>query len=593
VSTAAAVTLGVIAVALVLMMVNVAAPDLVLLGAVVVLAALGVVAPADAFAGFANAGVLTVAALFVVAAGLRETGAVAVFATGVLGRPRTDRGALLRLVPPVVVASAFLNNTTIVAALLPAVSDWARRVGVSPSRLLLPLSFAAILGGTGTLIGTSTNLVVAGMVHELAPSNPGLQPLGLFDITPVGVVVASVGGAMLVLLAPWLLPDRRPVVSTQHDPREYTMELLLAPGSRLAGRSVEAAGLRQLPGAFLMEIVRDGLVLPAVDAHETLRAGDRLVFVGEVDAMVELQRMPGLAAAPDQVFKLRGDRLGRRIVEAVVSPRHPLVGRSIAEGSFRGRYHAVVIAVARAGVRVRGRVGDIVLEAGDVLLLEAGDDFLVEQRSRSDFFLVGPVEGATPPRFHRAGVAGLVLASLVLAITVDLLPTVTASMLAAGAMLLTGCVTPPEARRSLDLSVLIAIASAFGLGHAMQSTGLADALAQLATGLGVSRPLVALVVVYVLTTLLTEVITNNAAAVLCLPVALSLADSVGARPMAFVVVVMFAASASFLSPIGYQTNLMVFNAGGYRPLDYLRLGLPLSVVAAATTIGMVCLIWPM
>ena len=589
---AAILTLAVILGALALMMANITSPDLILMGGVVILATAGVLTPAEAFAGFSNPGMLTVAALFVVAAGLRETGAVQAATSRLLGRPSTTRGALVRLVSPVVLASAFLNNTTIVATLLPAVHDWSRRIQLAPGRLLMPLSFAAILGGTCTLIGTSTNLVVAGLVIDLAPSTPGLHELGMFEITPLGIAVALAGGVLLVLAGPLLLPDRRPPVSSHDDPRRYTMELLVPPGSRLAGRSVEDAGLRHLPGAFLMEIVRGEEVLAVVDHQQHLLEGDRLVFVGDVSAMVDLQRTPGLAAAPDQVFKLAGDRARRRIVEAVVSSRNALVGRTIREGGFRRRYDAVVIAVARAGERVGGRIGDIVLEPGDVLLLEAGESFVDEHRSRSDFVLASSVEGASPPRTERALRAGLILLVLVLAITLEWLSTVTAAFLGAGAMLLGRCCTLEEARRALDLTVLVAIAAAFGLGQAMQNTGLDRAVAELAITVGADSPLAALVAVYLVTTLLTEVITNNAAAVLAMPIALALAEQLGVSPMGYIIAVMMAASASFLTPIGYQTNLMVFNAGGYKPTDYLRLGLPLSAVCAVVTVVLIPVFWP-
>lgn len=590
---AAIITLAVVVTALVLMMANIGSPDLVLLGAVVVLAGAGILTPEQAFVGFANPGMLTVAALFVVAAGLRETGAVAAITQNLLGRPKTERRALARMVLPVVAASSFLNNTTIVATLLPAVHDWGRRINVAPGRLLLPLSFASILGGTCTLIGTSTNLVVAGLVAELAPTHEGLEPLGMFDVTPVGLVVASVGSLLLIGLGPLLLPDRRSPVSALDDPREYTMELLVPAGSRLAGQTVEDAGLRHLPGAFLMEIQRPDRVIAAVDAHVPLRAHDRLVFVGDIEAMVDLQRLPGLAAAPDQVFKLRGDRLERCIVEAVVSSRNPLVGRSIRDGAFRSRYQAVVIGVARYGERLAGRIGDIVLHAGDVLLLEAHEDFVAHHRSRRDFVLVSSVEGARPPRFERAWVAAAILAVLVTTITFDWLSTVVAAFLGAGAMVVTRCATLEEARRSLDLTVLVAIASAFGLGKAMQVTGLDQSFADVAVWLGASSPFLALVAIYVLTAVLTELVTNNAAAVLAIPMAISLAERVDAAPMGFVIAVMVAASASFLSPIGYQTNLMVFNAGGYKPLDYPRLGLPMSLAAAIVTLTVVPMLWPL
>jgi di/tricarboxylate transporter len=592
-SFAAGFTLLVIGLVLAGLLLNVAPPDLLLLAALVVLLAGGVLTPADAFVGFANTGMLTVAALFVVAAGLRETGAISLMTTTLLGRPKTARGGMLRLVAPVISGSAFLNNTTIVAALMPAVLEWARRIQVPASRLLLPLSYASILGGVCTLIGTSTNLVVAGLVEDALGETAGLHSVGFFEVGWVGVPVALAGSAVVVVFGPWLLPDRRPAVSLADDPRHYTMEVLVPPDSRLAGQSIEKAGLRSLPGAFLMEIVRGGEVLPVVDAKERVEADDRLIFVGDVDAMVDLQRFPGLAAAPDQVFKLAGERHSRVLAEAVVAERNPSVGLSIREAGFRQRYRSVVIAVARAGERLPGRIGDIVLRTGDVLLLETQPDFVVEQRSRGDFYLVSQVDGARPPRLEKAGMALGILGAVVLAATLELVPTVVSAFVGAGAMLLTRCCTHDEARRSLDLPVLVSIAAAFGLGRAMQVSGLDAALASGAVELGASSPLVALIVVYFVTAALTELVTNNAAAVLAFPLAISVAERLDAQPMPFVFTVMIAASASFLTPIGYQTNLMVMGPGGYRPSDYLRLGLPLAAVTAVVTLTVVPLIWPL
>jgi di/tricarboxylate transporter len=593
VTTAAILSLVVIVAVLLLMMMDVASPDILMVGGVIVLTSAGVIGPNEAFAGFSNTGMLTVAALFIVASGLRETGAVTMLTSRMLGRPKTTSAALIRLVPPVIAASSFLNNTTIVATLLPAVQDWGRRINISPGQLLMPLSFATILGGTCTLIGTSTNLVVAGLVTELAPSTPGLHELGMFEITPLGFLVALAGGTCLIVLGPWLLPDRRAPVSRTDDPREYTIELLVPADSRLAGRTVEEAGLRHLPGTYLMEIVRGGEVLPAIEARQRLHAGDRLVFVGDVDAMVDLHRFPGLAAAPDQVFKLTGGREERHIVEAVVSPRNPILGLSIREGEFRKRYHSVVIAVARAGERVAGRIGDIVLCAGDVLLLEAPPGFVAEHKSRNDFYLASSVEGATPPRFERAWLATLILAAFVIVSATESMPTVTAAFYAAGAMVLTRCCTIEEARKSLDLTVLVAIGASFGLGEALQVTGLAASLAEFVVHAGADTPMLGLVVVYLVAAVLTELVTNNAAAVLTVPIAVALADQLDAQPMGYVIAVMFAASASFLTPIGYQTNMMVYNAGGYKPVDYPRLGLPLSVTAAAVTLTTIPWLWPL
>jgi di/tricarboxylate transporter len=589
---AAGFTLFVILMALVLMMANLAQPDVALLGGVVLLTVAGILSPAQAASGFGNTGMLTVGALFVVAAGLRDTGAVDAVTHRLLGRPRSERLAILRLTAPTVLASAFLNNTTIVATLMPAVAQWSRRTGIPASRLLMPLSFAAILGGTCTLIGTSTNLIVSGMVAELAPGLDGLEPFGLFDITPVGLAVAGVGVLLLVALGPLLLPDRRAAVSTADDPREYVLEMLVPVGSPLDDQTIESIGLQHMPGAYLMELVREGRVNAVVDPTRRLRVGDRLVFVAGVEAVLDLQRSPGLVVAPDQVFKLEGQRHERQIVEAVVSDRNPLIGQSIRGGGFRNRYQAVVIAVARSGERLLGRIGDIVLHQGDVLLLEAHPSFMGEQRTRTDFYLVSQIEGANPRRTDRAAVALAILAALILSVSLDLVDTSTAAFCAALMVVLTRCCTLEAARRSIDLQVLVAIASSIGLGRAMQETGLDTMIAGLAIDAGADNPFAALVVVYLFTTLLTEVVTNNAAAVLMVPIGLSLAAQLDASPMGYMVAVMFAASASFLSPIGYQTNLMVFGPGGYKPLDYPRLGLPLAIAVGLTTLFLIPTFWP-
>lgn len=590
---AAMLTLVGIAFAFVIMMLGKTTPDIALLGLLVLFTTVGIVEPELAFSGFSNTGMLTIAGLFIVASGIRETGVLNQISARIFGRPQSERGALLRLIAPTVLASAFLNNTTIVATLMPVVSDWSKRIQIPISKLLMPLSFASILGGMCTLIGTSTNLVVAGLVEDLKGAHPQLQSIGMFDITPVAIVVVCVGSVVLLLLAPLLLVNRKPPISTSDDPKEYTMELLVPAGSSLHNTTIEQAGLRHLPNAFLMDIIRGTEILSAVDATSTLKENDRLIFVGDIDAMVDLQRYPGLAAAPDQIYKLNGPRLRREIIEAVVSKRNPYIGKTIRETGFRTHYQAVIIAVARSNQRVEGRIGDIVLEPGDVLLLEAPNDFLKAQRNRNDFILVSSIQGAKPPRFDRAGIAGIILLALVSSVALNVLPPVTATFLAAGAMILTKCCTMMEARNALDLSVLVTIASAFGLGVTVSSTQLDVWIAEQLFSSGIQSPFIALVSIYILTFILTELITNSAAAVLTVPIGIALAEQVGASPMPFVFSIMIAASSSFLTPIGYQTNLMVLNAGGYHPLDYTKLGIPLTIIVAVISLITIPIVWPL
>jgi di/tricarboxylate transporter len=585
-SAGALLTLVAILVALALMISDKATPDVALLGALVSLAVLGVVTPTEALAGFANHGMLTVAGLFVIADGLDRTGAVERLASRVLGRPRTARQALARMVPPVILSSAVLNNTAVVAAMLPAVRDWSRRMGIAPSRVLMALSFGSILGGTCTLIGTSTNLVVAGLVQDALGEHAGLFVPGFFDITPLGVPVALCGGLVLVLLGPLLLPDRGGDLDGAASGRDLTAELVVA-GPPIAGRTIEEAGLRHLPGMFVAEVIRGDHVIPAVAGDLLLETGDQLVFVGDIHRVAEIRRMPGLDAPKAERFDpRRGDRL---LAQVVVSQRSPLVGRSLRESKFRAHYHAVVLAVSSAGERVRGRLGDHVFHAGDLLLVEAQREFLTEEHRR-DFTVISRLD-ATPPRRHRSSSALAILLVVIVALALGASPPVVA-FAGAGAMVLLRCLSVAEGRDALDLQVLVAIAAALGLGSAMRETGLDTWVVGLAVGAGIAHPWVALVLLYVMTAVVTEVVTNNAAAALAVPIGLALAEQLGVSPMPYVFTVTMAASASFLTPIGYQTNLMVYGPGGYRSVDFLRAGLPLALVSATVTCILVPFLWP-
>jgi di/tricarboxylate transporter len=580
--------LGVVGLVIGLLALTRFAADVVLVAGVTLLLLTGVLTPAEALSGLSNEGMVTVAVLYVVAAGLRETGAIGWLVQGVLGRPRNLSRAQVRLMAPVASISAFLNNTPVVAMFLPAVIDWARQNRLPVSKLLIPLSYAAILGGTCTLIGTSTNLVVSGLMT----SHEHLPRLAMFDVTWVGLPAALAGMAYLVFLGRWLLPDRRPVMSDLDDPREYTVEMLVEPGSPLVGKTIEEAGLRHLPGMYLVEVERDGEVLPAIGPHQRLRGHDRLVFAGVVESVLDLQRFRGLVPASDQVFKLGVPRPERCLTEAVVSDSCPLAGKSIRDGRFRNVYNAAVIAVARNGERVRGKIGDIVLRAGDTLLLEADPGFADRQRNSRDFFLVSRLPNSRPLRQDRALVAVAILAGMVLAATLEWLSMLQAAMLAAGLMIVTRCINGAGARGAVDWEVLITIAASFGLGHALETTGAARFIAESLIQLAEGDPWVTLAVVYLVTMLFTELITNNAAAVLVFPIALSTSQTLEVSFMPFAICIMMAASASFSTPIGYQTNLMVYGPGGYRFTDYFKVGIPLNLLLAAVTITLAPLIWP-
>ena len=564
------------------------APELILMGGLAALLLSGVLTPDQALGGFANQGMITVALMYVVVAGIRETGGVDLLVQHVLGRPKSLRGALLRLTVPVSAISAFMNNTPLVAVFLPAVLTWAKRLQLSPSKLLIPLSYAGVIGGTITLIGTSTNLIVNGL---LVGANRG--HLGLFDLARVGIPCSVLGVFYLWLVAPRFLPERKPASAVFENPKEYTVEMRVDGHGPLVGKSIEDAGLRHLQALYLVEIGRGDEVLAAVGPYERLQAEDRLVFAGVSDSVVELQRIKGLVPSIDAAFNLEDRRHRERVlVEAVVSPQCALVGKTIKEGRFRMVYGGSVIAVARNGQRIAGKLGRVRLEAADTLLLDVRPPFLERHRHSNDFLLISQVSDYIPIRHERAGLAWLILLAVVASATFEWLTMFKAAMLGAAAMLLTGCCSVSEARKSLDGQVLLTIAASFGLGKALEVSGAATAIAHGFLGLAGTDPWPVLVLFYVLTVVLTELLSNNSVAVLMFPLALALADKLGVSFWPFVIAVMIGASMGFSTPIGYQTNLMVYGPGGYHFRDFLLFGIPLSILMGIVALTIIPMVWP-
>ncbi len=536
---------------------------------------------------FGSPGLITVGLLFVVVAGLVQTGAMSILTEPFLGRPKTVLSAQLRLLFPVTTMSAFLNNTPIVAMFMPVCDDICKKANISPSKLFMPMAFAATFGGVCTIIGTSTNIVV-----NLALKSSGREPFGMWEITWVGLPCAIAGVIYMITLSRWLLPDRKPAISLSDDPRQYTVEMEVEAGGPLEGKSIEQAGLRHLPGLFLVEIERGRDLIPAVSPKERLQANDRLVFVGIVESVVDLRKMRGLRPATNQVFKLDTPDTHRSLIEAVVSNRCPLVGKNIREGRFRSTYDAAVIAVGRGGQRIPGKIGDIVLQPGDTLLLEAHQDFVRQQRNSNHFFLVSSVENSTPMRHRKAWTALTILGVMILASSVAEIDILAAALVAGLAMLITRCVTGTEARQAIDYPVLITIGAAAGIAKAIESTGLALFLTDAMVSWGGDSPWMQLAIIYGVTMVLTELITNNAAAQLMFPLAMATVTRLNVNYMPFAAAIMIAASMGFATPFGYQTNLMVYGPGGYKFSDYLRVGIPLDLVMMAVTVTLAPLVWP-
>ncbi|MFQ5948927.1 MAG: SLC13 family permease, partial [Acidimicrobiia bacterium] len=567
-------TLAVAALAVLVMARDLVPPAAAVFSATVVLLVAGVVTPAQAFSGFSNPAPVTVAALYVLAGAVEKTGALTPLVATALGDGRDGRRSLARIMVPTAGASAFLNNTPIVAMLVPAVTGWADRNDKSVSRYLMPLSFAAILGGTVTVIGTSTNVVVSGLLEA-----SDRDPIRFFEMSKVGLPLAVVGIAVILFLSPKALPVRRAARrNLDENVREFVVDMVVEQRGPLDGVSVEEGGLRHLRGVFLVQLERARQLIAPVAPSTELRGDDRLRFVGDVNLVVDLHNTRGLVpAVEDQLEGFDTSRLA--FFEAVVGAASPLVGRTLQGIRFRGRYQAAVVAIHRAGQRIEAKLGEVPLRLGDTLLVLADPGFRSRWSDRGDFLLISRLGDAEPARSGKARVVALVGGAVILAAALDVLSILEASLLGALAVVVLGVLTPGEARSAVNLDVLVVIASSFGLGAAIETTGLAERLADgLTTGLEGLGPTAVLLGVVLATVALTELITNNAAAVLVFPIAVSAAAALGSDPRGFAIAVALASSASFLTPIGYQTNTMVWGPGGYRFGDYARLGFPVTVV---------------
>lgn len=549
-------------------------PDIVAVVVLGVLVVLGLVTPKEAISGFASPAVITVGAMFVLSAGLRETGALTALARFLTQVGRNGPLLQIAVTPIVAAVSAFINNTAAVAVFLPMILGVARRRGISPSKLLIPLSYASQFGGVCTLIGTSTNL----LVNSLAVG-AGLVGFGLFDFASVGLVLVGAGCLYLLTVGWWLLPNR-PASHIDDDGyalRAYIFSMTMAPEGRWCGRTVAQSGLAGRDDVSLLEIVRDGQRFRP-RAADVLVGGDRLILQGAADSLFEVSRQSGLVLDQEAAgaAALEGD--GLRLVEVVVAPHARLIGQSWSalESSWAGR--AAPMAIARRDSVLHTGLAGTPLVAGDALLLLMASTDVPVLREEADFIVLSERDNPGERRRRAPLAVGLVVAVVAVA-ALEWLPIEIAALLGAAAMAITGCVGIDRLYRNVELRVLVLLAAMLPLGIAIERSGAASALVDggLSLALG-SDPLVALAIVYGVTALLTEIITNNATAVLMTPIALALAERLGVSPYPFLVAVAFAASTSFSTPIGYQTNTMVYSAGGYTFRDFLRVGVPLNLL---------------
>eukprot|EP00043_Microstomoeca_roanoka_P012033 m.115452 g.115452 ORF g.115452 m.115452 type:complete len:723 (-) comp15370_c3_seq1:99-2267(-) len=593
------ITLCLLGVMLIAMAKEWAPPDMLMIGILILFVPMGIITINEAVEGFSNTGMLTVAVLFPVAAGVQLTGAIEPLRRLLERRTRPPPGqradirkVLAWIMFPIGVLSAFLNNTPVVAMMIPLVERLGQRLGISPSKLLIPLSYASILGGTCTLIGTSTNLVVIGLVSQRIPG----FSMGIFELGQVGLPVLFAGVAYVVIFAQRILPDRQSVTSAIVRPREYITCMFIktaseANGHSLEGKSVLEAGLRSLPGLFLVQIEREnGTVVSAPSPDTLLQGGDKLFFAGKVDSVLSLSQVRGLRLAEDDedevdLNRLKGDDI---LVEAVVAPHSALVHRSVKDAAFRSRYKAAIIAVHRHGVRINKKIGEIVLQAGDALLLVTNKDFVSLYQHQDDFALVSAVDGHVSFRWKKAPIAVFLTVAMIALSVADVIDLLTAAIFAAGGLVLFRCMSASELRSAINLEVLLVIAAAFGLSNALVNSGAAQLMADGVIIASKPTGIVGLyIMVYLTTMLFSAVVTNNAAITIMFPVAYQAALDLDVDFFPLLLLLMMGASASFLTPTGYQTNLMVYGPGGYTFTDFLKFGGMLQIWLGVITVSIV------
>jgi di/tricarboxylate transporter len=552
---------------------------------------------AQGLSGFANAATLTVLAMFVLSEGVQRTGIIQLLGAKISEITEDDEtrqlGATIGVVAPI---SGFINNTAAVAILLPMVTDLAERGGTSPSKLLLPLSYASMFGGMLTLIGTSTNILASELSADLLG-----RPFGMFEFTSLGVVVSVVGVVYLMTVGRRITPERiKPQVdlTEEFEMGNYLTEVVVREDSPLVGQRVGTALSETSFDVDLLQLIRGDRVFLEPLGPKEIQAGDVFALRTDRDTLVELLDVEGLDLLPVRVdeAELEVADEGQNLVEVVVAPGASLVGESLTSVRFRQRYDATVLALRRGGELIRRRMDNIRLRVGDTLLVQATEGSIEQLDANRDFIVAQTVERTDFRRSRILVAIGIVIAVVLLA-ALNVMPIVVSALAGGLAMVLTGCLKPGEVYEAVQWDVIFLLAGVIPLGIAMQETGAATLVAEFVVASAASLPIVAVLgLFYVVTALLTNIISNNASVVLMIPVAVEAArdPAVGADPFSFIMAVTFAASTAFMTPVGYQTNLFVYGPGGYRFTDYLRVGGPLQLVfAVVTTLGIMVFFPPL
>ncbi|MFZ2644582.1 MAG: SLC13 family permease [Verrucomicrobiia bacterium] len=562
--------------------------DLVAMIVLGTLLVLGLVTPEEGISGFSNPATITVGAVFVLSAGLQKTGAVRAVGRMFVRLARFQFVLLIAIMLTMACVSAFINNTAAVAVFLPLVLAVAARRKLSASKLLIPLSFASQFGGVCTLIGSSTNLLVSS-ISERA----GQGAFDMFEMGRLGLILVSAGTVYFLLIGRWLLPARRSDQLTEaYEMGEYITELRVLTGSPLIGNTTVQGNLARKHDVQVLEILRDKQKLWQ-PLHEPIRENDVLLVRGKVKELMEMRDVQKLAIEPE--FKLGDATLQTEdmmLVETLVAPRSRLIGHTLADLGFHERYQAIALAIHRRGQTIREKLNAVHLRFGDALLLMGPKADIAKLRGDENFVMLQELEEPSLRR-HKVPLALLIIALVVGLAALKIMPIMITAILGSIAMVLTRCISPDEAYEAIDWKVIFLLAGVLPLGIALEKSGAAHLIAQQTMRLfGQFGPTVTLAAIYLLTALMTEMISNNAAAVLLAPIAISTAVGMGVDPKPFLMAVTFAASTSFATPVGYQTNTMVYNAGGYRFTDFMKVGIPLITIFWAISVYFIPKFWP-
>ncbi len=548
----------------------------------------GILSIGEAFAALTNEGVIAIAALFIVAAGVKETGFLGALLEASFKRRRkrevTERFKMFGMTSLV---SAFFNNTPLMAILVPTISQSSKKHGLSPSHILMPLSFAAIFGGSCTLIGTNTNL----MINAWLIDTVNHKGFGIFEITPIMLPSALLALVGLIYFSPKILPERLPVFRRLGDLSEHTIEMLVGEQSTMIGLTVEDAGLRGLDSLYLIEIIRRGQTLAAVSGNIVLESNDILCFVGAVSSTSELKHFDGLREPDKRLFDF-SEKANRRFLEVVISTSSSLVGKSVKDSRFRTAFSAAILAVARNGEHLKGKIGNIVLQEGDTLLLEARRNLPREISGGKDFFIVSESKTIAPKFCASSFLALGIVLGMIIVVTLEFVTLVTAALVSSAAMLFFKCCSLENARKAIDWQVILTIGGTLALGKAMAASGLAELISESFLIFVPRGDIYHLIAFFLLSSLASNIISSKAGALFVLPIAASTAELLGVSLLPFVFSIMVGSSMAVSSPLTYPSNLMVYGPGGYVFQDYLRLGLPITIITGTVGIVMINILVP-